>query len=556
MPNVHEFNAPDSLGLRPSSVGTEAAAAAGRRIGGFYNQAADALTNVGARAGSAIRDAGDVAVSHMDHEQITQGAAKGTEVFDNLINSKDDLIKSIDPNDPAYGTKVEGAIKQWREDTLAPTLDKFREGFSTEKSQAWAEHFIGTTREHMFTHTTADIMTAAGIGVTNSIRNTANIASNTALNHPETVEDQLGLVEHSINGIVESSPMKGVAGAKVRSDVLERTKEQIVKAGAIGAIQKADDPEAAAASWVSKYPQYINGAEATQLASNARQQIRARNADFESNRRRDKEIAQDKSTDQANQYIIDIRSKDPKIANDPTGVKILNDPTLTKADKNNLLNLIDRQLKPETVKNISEQTAAGLMRDLHDPNADTDKVMEAAWQARLKDPGKPGSMDETHFNSIRKEIIDRKTPEGAAIAQDRALFLKRYELQIDTSRDVVNGNAVPSPLGQANMLRAETDMRRRETELRKAGQDPHSLYDPNSPNFFGKPENIAKYQPTMQEKNEYANRLKATEAVKQPVAAARSPAKASETPPAVGDVRRGYVFKGGDPADRASWEKR
>jgi hypothetical protein len=468
------------LAIRPSSVGTDAAAAAARRVGGLFNQTGEALTNVGARAGSAIRDAGDVAVAHMDHEQISQGAAKGTEVFDNLINSKDEVIKNLDPKDPAYGSQVEAAIKGWRETVMAPALDKFREGFTTERSQDWAEHFIDQTREHMFTHTTADIMSAAGIGVTNSIRNTANIASNTALSHPETVDDQLNLVEHSINGIVDSSPMKGVAGAKVRSDVLERTKEQIVKAGAIGAIQKSADPEATAAEWIGKYPQYINGAEATTLADNARKQIRARNSDFEANRHRDKEIAQDKSTDQTNQYLIDIRSRDPKIANDPTGVKILNDPTLTKPDKNNLLNLIDRQLKPETDARISNETMTGLMRQLRNPDADPDKLMDAAWDARIKDPGTPGSLTESHFNSIRKEIIDRKTPDGMALSQDRNQFLSDFGAAVDGG---MTGNT-HSALGRQQMAKVRDELLTREEELKKRGVPVRELYRPGSANYF------------------------------------------------------------------------
>jgi hypothetical protein len=343
MPNIREFSAPNDLGLHPDDRASESLAGSGRRIAALYSEAADAKMSEGRTAASTIGDVGSVAVKYMDHQQISTGAAKGAELFDSLTNSKDQAIKAIDPNDPAYGQKVEAAVKQWRENNLEPALEKFSDGFSTENSQAWAEHFIDSTRNHMFTSTSADIATAAKIGVTNAVRTTANVASNTALNDPSSVPAQLDLLKHSINGMVDSSSLTGTASAAVKTEVLEKASEQTVKAGAIGAIQKSNDPEKTAAEWVAKYPQYINGAEAVQLAANARQQIRSRNYDYETNRRREKEETQDRSTEVANQYIIDVRSKDPKLKGDPTAVKILNDTNLTKADKNALLNNLDRQ---------------------------------------------------------------------------------------------------------------------------------------------------------------------------------------------------------------------
>lgn len=495
MSNIREVSAPEGLGLTPTDRGTEAAAAAARRIGTSYREIADAKQDLGSRIGSTIRDVGDIAVKYEDHQQISTGAAHGAELFDSLTKSKDEAIKAIDPNDPAYGQKVETVLKQWRETQLEPSLDKFREGFSTDNSQAWAERFVDNTRNHMFVSTAADMSTAAGIGIRNSVRTVANVASNTALNDPSSVPAQLDLVEHSIHGMVDSSPIRGTAGAQVKTEVLERTKEQIVKAGAIGAIQKSNDPEKTAQDWVAKYPEYINGAEAVTLAGNARQQIRARNYDFETDRRRTKEVAQDKSTDLSNQYLIDVRSKDPRIAGDPTAVKILNDPSLTKQDKNNLLNYVDRTLKPETDSRLSQQTFVGLLRDLRAPNADTDAVMQKAWDARLADPGKPGSMTEHDFQQFRQEVVGRKTPEGAALERDRGLFFKQYTGAIlGTSATAYNPQ-----VGDPKLYNAEADARRMESTLKAKGLDPHLAYDPSSEYFLGKPERVAKWAQSMQQ---------------------------------------------------------
>jgi hypothetical protein len=492
MPNVRQYDAPANLGLTPSETGVESVAAAARRTEGFYSQAADALNQTGARIGSTIRDVGQAAVDYEDHREISAGAAHGAQLFDSLTRSKDQAVQSIDPNDPAYGQKVEIAVKQWREQQLEPALQQFSSGFNTEKSQEWAEHFVDTTRQHMFTSTSADISTAAGIGIHNAVRTLANTASNTAVLDPSSVSAQLDLVEHSINGMVDSSSLKGTQGAAVKSEVLEKTREQIVKAGAVGAIQKSSNPEQTAQEWVAKYPQYINGAEAIQLANNARQQIRANNYDVEQQRRRDQEITKDKSNEAANQYIIDIRSQDPRLANDPTAKKVLNDPTLTKTDKNNLLNYIDRQNKPETDARTSQGTFIGLLRDLRAPGADPDKVMQKAWDARLADPGAVGSLSERDFQQFRQEVVARKTPEGEALERDRANFFKQY------AGTIVGQNGYDPVQGSPKLYAAEMDARRTENVLRAKGLDPHLAYDPASEYFLGRNERLQKYQGTMQ----------------------------------------------------------
>lgn len=508
MPNIQGYEAPSGLGLTPTEIGVESTAAAGRRLGAYGNQIAEAKSQTGRLIGSAISDAGKVAVDYEDHREISAGAATGTQLFDSLTQSKDAAIKDIDPNDPLYGQKVDAAVKQWREEKLQPALDKFSQGFNTEKSQAWAQQFVDKTRDHMFVSSAADITSAAKIGITNSIRTIANTASNTAVQDPSSVPTQLDLVEHSIDGLVASSPVKGIASAAIKSEVLEKTREQIVKSGAVGAIQKSNDPERTAAEWTAKYPQYINGQEAIQLAGNARQQIRANNYDIEQNRRRDKEIATDKSNNASDQYLIDIRSKDPRLASDPTAKKVLNDPNLLRKDKNNLLNYIRTINQPETEARVSQDTFVGLLRDLRKPDADPDQVMQKAWDARAPaDEKTPSTLSEKDFNQFRAEVVARKTPEGAALEHDRNLFFKQYTGSIA-------GNTYNAQLGDPKIYNAETDARRMETMLKQKGLDPHLAYDPSSEYFLGRPERIAKWAGGMQQ--DLATRAEAPAKTAQP----------------------------------------
>lgn len=484
MANIKGFEAPE-LAIRPSQTGVEATAAAARRIGAFYNQAGDALSATGARVGSTIRDVGNVVEDYETHREVSAGSKSFADLQLGLTKKWEDTLKNADPNDTSVAAK-------FRETVMDPQLEEFKGNFQTERAQRWAETKADAFMQHMTNKTAADMSTMAGIAVQTNLRSVANSMSNTAMLDPSSVGHLLADADHTIGGVVASSPnLDPVTGARVRSEVAFQTKSAIVKAGAIGAIQKSGDPEKTADEWTRKYPEYINGDEARTLASNARQQIRARNYDYETNRRRAKEVAQDKSAELTQQYLIDVRSKDPKIMNDPTAVKILNDPNLTKTDKNNLLNYVDRQVKPETDSRISQQTFVGLLREMRDPNADPDKVMQKAWDARLTDPGKPGSMTEHDFNQFRQEVVARKTPEGAAIERDRSAFFKNYGTAIA-------GATYNPSIGDPKLYFAEQDARRMEQMLRTQGKDPHLAYDPASEYFLGKPERLQKWQQSMQ----------------------------------------------------------
>lgn len=487
MPQIVEYV--NREGITPTDRGTEARVQQGRRIGASFDQVAESLRDFGNRAaqqiGGAVRDAGDAAAQYAAHREISQGVATYAQLQDSLVNQWSDTAKNADPNDPSVRQKfIEG--------TLTPALQKWSDAFNTEAGQKWAQQRNSALLDHMYEKTAADMGTLAAQAITNNVRTVGNTFQNTAYKDPSMVEHLLSETDSSIGALVDSSPnLKGAAAGRAKTDISEKQKEAIVKAGAQGAISKSSDPEKTAEEWSRRYPQYITGQETQQLANFAREQIRARNADFETNRRRQKEITQDQSNEAAEQYIIDIRSRDPKLANDPTAKDILNDPKLTKQDRNNLLNLIDRQLKPETDARLSQQTFVGLMRDLGEPNSEARKLEQRAWDAYTKkEPGQPGSMSYADLERFRKEIEGRKTPQGLALQQDRNEFFKRYAQTIDAGMQLGEHTAA----GSQAMYLAQMDAMRQERVLSSKGIDPHELYDPRSQYFFGSAKNLEKYR--------------------------------------------------------------
>jgi hypothetical protein len=64
-------------------------------------------------------------------------------------------------------------------------------------------------------------------------------------------------------------------------------------------------------------------------------------------------------------------------------------------------------------------------------------------------------------------------------------------------------------LGTQKLYEFEMDARQQEAQLRKQGKDPHLVYDPRSSEFWGRPENIARYRVSFQDTQKYENDLKA-----------------------------------------------
>lgn len=285
MPQIRTYEAPQ-LGLNPTEIGVDATAAAARRVGAAYNQRAAAtdelarnteglgsfeaglLNDAGRRIGSTIRDAGQAYLDYQDHQEVSHGAATFAQLTDDLTQKWNDTAKNSDPNDPSVAAK-------FRETVLEPSLEKYRDGFSTENSQRWAEQHIDALRNHFFQKTSADMSTLAGVAVKNNVTQTGTSMSNTAFTDPSSVPFLLDQADHSIGGIVASSPnLKGADAAKVRAGVTDDVKRSIVQSGMSGAIAKAKDPEAEAQKWIEKYPQYIDGDMAIKAAKAAKVQAK------------------------------------------------------------------------------------------------------------------------------------------------------------------------------------------------------------------------------------------------------------------------------------------
>lgn len=382
MANIPTYDQPE-LGLRPSEVGAEAFAAAGRRGAGFFNQAGEALSNAGARLGTSVKIAGDSYVNAVTHQQVIDGQATATQTYDNLLAQKDAAIKSIDPDDPHYGTKVELAIKQWREENVEPAFENFQKGFTTQEGSGWAASRVDQMRQHLDLQTNSEIAQASRIGISNSVKTTISTASNTAFRDPTSVPMLIDQLKHSVTSIVGSSPIKGIDVAKVNEEVLEPGIKRIVHAAATSSIINSPDPEAAAAEWSRRYPEYVDGTESAQLAKAAKIQSKTnRNLDLaiqnEQKRAQDYAVTSTLNDSFSNHVTFDQTGKaniDAQFVHDVNDLpkKFPNSP-LAWEKKKELGEWIAHQQKTPNGGTTDPTTASALDARMFDPNNPTTEV--------------------------------------------------------------------------------------------------------------------------------------------------------------------------------------
>lgn len=392
--------------LQPTDRGIDANLQAARRTGTFYNQAGEALSNAAraradaagdiAKSASGIAQSVDLAVVQNEdragHREIAAGAAAGAQLFSNLSDQWDATAKAQaakDPNDTSVAAK-------FREETLEPALEKFRDAFgNTDKGQQWAEQHIDRMRDHFYQKTAADMATQAADAVRVNVTNLTNSSSNAAFKSPDfhTVDYLLQSTPDSIGQIVDSSSVKGTVAAQVRTQLTEKAKEQIVKSAAAGAIAKSPDPEKTARDFADRYPDYMNGPEAATFAKAAKTQAK-------SNLLQDKQIDayqrlqnEHKATAAATRVFADNVSIDPTSLRpviNPNFFKQATDiarmpdapPTLART----LLDWGEHQQNAKAQPTVSDPaTKAALYTGLFDPTKPTTEVdlMRANIEGKL-----------------------------------------------------------------------------------------------------------------------------------------------------------------------------
>lgn len=508
MPNIREFNAPADLGLRPSSVGTEATAAAARHIESSYNQAAESVASVGTRAGSLVRDVGQQIDQIDTHRQVGKGSADAAAALDGFnkdwdltLNGGTDAngndVPKANPNDPAVA-------KKWLEEKFEPWSDQFTQGFTTERGQAWAQSRVDQLRQHFFEKTTGDQSRLQGIAMHQNGVATINHYSNAVRDDPSSVDFALKAADDSIASMFHSSlTIDGPTAAKLHSDVSEMAKTQIVRSYYMGLSEKNPD-EAVKQLNAGKFTDYISGPEARQIISAARGYQRiALAADRDATAKQDH---QDKAQFHSAMNAIELDTL-PKNAGDKPVLPAdywdrvkaagqmpgaTQEPGRLAAMVANGERLTERLNKPEPLGRVSHDTTIDLLNRIRAPDGDANRVTDNNEIYRAYGDGKLNSAD---FHFLQTEFNNIRTPEGEMLGKRKAEFLQGFKAQI-TKANPLLGKLDES--GDEQFYNFTLNVENKMAEYRKAGKNPFDLLNPANPDYLGNPKAILPFQVPLQ----------------------------------------------------------
>lgn len=498
MPQIAQYEAPQGLGLRPTETGVQATAGAARRLQADYNEAAAATERLGSQIGEDIRLGGKIALEHMDAQQISQGAVAYAGLTADIMKKWDDRVKSADPNDSTLARKFIA-------EEVEPQLQEFKDkGFYTENGQKWAEAHVEQLRTHMFHKTSADMATLAGEAAKVNYRQSTNAMASAVARDPSSLDFMLKTYESTIGSSIDANPnLTGTAAAKVKTELLQAGKEAIVKAAIFGMIEK--NPNINLDEIEQKYGEFVSGPEMRQFAKAAASQARV-----DTLRQRQADIAQ-KQLDvaavhqRANEVMTKNVSIDP-VTNRPIinprffkdAIEIAKMPNAPDGLARTLIDWGESQMNKETKIFTDPGVRADLLGRIGAPDRPTTEIDILRAEAN----GKLAHTDANQLRALQKAVQER--PEGESIRRSRDGFFKNYAPSIDGGIEF----GMHSALGSQKVYEAQMDARRQEDALRQAGKDPGLVYDPRAPEFFGRPENIARYHVSLADAMKYESSVK------------------------------------------------
>lgn len=487
MPQIKEYQTP-ALGLHVTETGTTATAAGARRVGAEFNEAGSSIAAGGQAIAHATKLAGDAYVDYQDHQQKSAGAVNGVGLLSDLDEDWNQARNKItDPNIP-------GVAEKWRAETLEPALDRFKQGFTTEKSQDWAEQFTSHLRNHFYTKTSADMASLAGQAVEANVHQSVNKLSNTVRNDPTALDTALKSYEMAVDGMVSTPGLKAAEAGKVKFRLMQHGNEEIVKSAALGHIEKTGEiPD-----WANdpKYSKYINGAELKQFQQAAANYKRVNESQSKAVVAAQNRISRDQFDRDLNDLAVSTTDENGKIVVGPEHFQrlkqILRDNPdgaaqragALRAMENQLRTLTNRMNRADPPAKDSRPVYMDLTKGIADGTVtDVNQIYEHADKLTVSD-----------LNRLRNEFRSVKTDAGQTLLQSRERFFKQWLTVMDQLAPFAR-----SPDGLDRESSARVAAEQKEQELRKAGKNPQEAYNPASPDYFGKPENMQQYaQPNLQ----------------------------------------------------------
>jgi hypothetical protein len=234
---IPQFDAGTNIGLTPTDVGVESYGRAGRTVAELYDRAGSAIADAGRSIASGATSLASAALAHIDHAQISAGAQHGVDFLAQKDQEWNDLVK--DPNTDVHNPAV---AQKFIEENLEPALQDFTNGFTTDKSQAWADDFAQRVRQHFLTKTAADMSSVAGAADHSTALKTIDTLGSMTFKDPSSLGVARDTLKANIDGLITSSPtLTPEKAAELRGDLLDTGERHLVHQAVTATILQGGD---------------------------------------------------------------------------------------------------------------------------------------------------------------------------------------------------------------------------------------------------------------------------------------------------------------------------
>lgn len=388
---------------------------------------------------------------------------------------------------------------------ISTNLDQVGAKYQTPAGmQAWARG-SEATRSHFLVRAGEAHAHMAGVKAVAQFKDFVASTANAVMNNPYSFDRY----EQSMSDVIRDP--KGVFAhlpADKREELAFMGKTQLAQSAAQGIIQM--DPHLGMALLQQgKWDSYLTPDNKHALMSEARVGIAGLEAG-ERHRQAEAIRLRKKEVDEINQGFVE------KFSNDTLTVEEVlksNLDAVGDGSKEHWIKSMDAKHKERREAPIKKdpKTFLNVLSGIRDGSITTETQIERVFQESA-DRHTGITWEDT--KQLRQELKDIRTPEGEKLGEVRKSFINQFKASITTSNPV-QGKIDKS--GDRKLYEYEWMINRKIDEAKKAGKDPFDLFNPESPDFLGSKQVLAKYQMTMQESlSEVAENMRRGQTAKAP----------------------------------------
>lgn len=381
MANLKQFQVtPEQSGFTPSEGGPSALARTGMEEERTSERAGQYLAKGAAAVGNVVEKYG----RQVQQQQETKEILRTSQAYADLaVKSTEDVQKLMaTSDDPAQ------AVKDYYTQTYQPAAEKINADVSTPGGQRFAAQHGASHAEAFMTRNMAEAHDIQGARNVAEFHGTMDSLAAAAHASPEMAKDYADHMEQTFDAIKASLPAnQQVAFERERPAM----REQLLSAGAHGAISSSDKPEQAADNYISAHAKDLSPARQEELRHFARAQQHEN--DFKV-----RQASQDAASEWTDK-MIDPNTGDWKKIDIATMQAINQDPRLRPQDRGPLENRLARAYQEQlAIQNNLESaksdphTLSQLYQRVGDPNTPTtqEQIDDAAARGLISPKAEAG----------------------------------------------------------------------------------------------------------------------------------------------------------------------